>query len=393
MAVGMIGTQTRNWGHAGTRTVQRNPQNQMLIDQARRTNLVDLVGRYTQLRRKAAGEYEGPCPQCGGENRFTVDERGWFCRACKVYDEKLGWFGPIDFVMWMTGLDFKGAVGFLTGAQMLQGVQQRQPEPQVQAKPVQTDEWRQRADQIVASAQSALYAGDNPGAAYLAGRGLVPDTWQAFGFGFGAHHDQPAIVMPWYRGGKLIAIRYRYLQPQPGEAKIKSEFGSQFAGALYGGQSLSGAEPEPRTLVLCEGELNAASIWQVAHEGGVDVLSVGSESTALTDAMLALTDKYRHVIVWMDRPEIVDKFAQRIVVARFPRGCIGIASPNSRDANDYLREGMLQATIADLRLRACQNDAEKEALLWDLWDQHNIAGGVDEPTQALIAELRTELGK
>ena len=49
--------------------------------------------------------------------------------------------------------------------------------------------------------------------------------------------------------------------------------------------------------------------------------------------------------------------------------------------------------IADLRLRACKDDAEREALLWDLWDQHNLYGGVDEPTQALIAELRGMLGK
>ena len=63
------------------------------------------------------------------------------------------------------------------------------------------------------------------------------------------------------------------------------------------------------------------------------------------------------------------------------------------DANDCLQKSTLQPMIADLRLRACKDDAEREALLWDLWDQHNLYGGADEPTQALIAELRGRLGK
>ena len=381
--------QTR--GHRHTKSsgqFQPNPQNQALIDTAKRADIKAIAERFIVLRRESSHEFSGPCPKCGGNDRFHCTAEWWSCRQCH---EKRS--DAIELVQWIMGLDFKSAVGFLAGGTMLPSTMPAVPQRQERPAPVQTDDWRQRAEQIVAAAQGALYEGDNLGAAYLAGRGLLPDTWQAFGFGFGSHHDQPAIVMPWSRGGKLIAIRYRYLQPQPDGTKIKSEFGSQFSGALYGGQALSGAEPEPRTLVLCEGELNAASIWQVTNGAAVDVLSIGSESATLAEAALTLTNKYRHVLVWMDRPEIVDKFCRQIVVARFPRGCTGIASPKSRDANDHLREGLLQATIADLRLRACENDGQKEALLWDLWDQHNLAGGVDEPTQALIAELRKELGK
>jgi 5S rRNA maturation endonuclease (ribonuclease M5) len=140
-------------------------------------------------------------------------------------------------------------------------------------------------------------------------------------------------------------------------------------------------------LVICEGELNALSIWQVAHEGRADVLSLGSESQHITDAMLKAISEYRRVIVWMDK---ADKLAE--LRGRIP-GATGIASPHSMDANDCLQKGTLQPMIADLRLRACKDDAEREALLWDLWDQHNLYGGVDEPTQALIAELRGRLGK
>ena len=52
-------------------------------------NLVDLIGRDTTLRKVASthgGEYAGPCPWCGGEDRFRVwpyaDRPGYWCRQC-----------------------------------------------------------------------------------------------------------------------------------------------------------------------------------------------------------------------------------------------------------------------------------------------------------------------
>ena len=54
------------------------------IAAAKRVDLLALAGSYTELHRKAAGEYEGPCPRCGGSKRFVVHERErwWFCRDC-----------------------------------------------------------------------------------------------------------------------------------------------------------------------------------------------------------------------------------------------------------------------------------------------------------------------
>ena len=62
-----------------------------------------------------------------------------------------------------------------------------------------------------------------PARAYLAGRALEPATWLAFGLGF--RHDAPlpgtkgkrtapAVVLPWGGGGRLVAVRYRFLEPQ-----------------------------------------------------------------------------------------------------------------------------------------------------------------------------------
>ena len=52
-----------------------------------RTDLLGLIGADTRLKKVAStggGEYAGPCPFCGGRDRFRVQPlRGrWWCRGC-----------------------------------------------------------------------------------------------------------------------------------------------------------------------------------------------------------------------------------------------------------------------------------------------------------------------
>jgi hypothetical protein len=417
MTVGMISShrsKPSNW--QGNRAASRrddSPEYQadkqrreQLVATARATDLVQLAGRYSQLRRKATGEYEGPCPKCGGDNRFTVDAKGWFCRTCKPYDEAHGWYGAIDFVMWITGLNFVGAVGWLTGAQMTAAVQQRAP---VAAQPERTEpdeRWRMEAEGIVTAARVNLYNVNLGGAEYLDKRGLEPGTWQAFNWGWAEYKGRAAIVMPWYRGGKIMAIRYRYIEPTSDGQRLIAQPGSKFTGVLYGGQAMEPGAEQTRTLVLCEGEINAASIWQVAHDTRLDVLSVGSESTRLTDPMLAHAAKYKSVVVWMDRREIAAKMREQL-----PAGTVAVSSPLRKDdqgsvligpdgkpqkwdANDLLRIGKLGAFLAGVRAKACGDDgAKREGLLWDLVDAARLPLGIDPGTGAAALRLAGELGK
>jgi len=369
-----------------------------LVESARAADLVQLAGRYTQLRRKATGEYEGPCPKCGGHDRFTVDAKGWFCRTCRPYDQAHGWFGPIDFVMWITGLDFKGAVGFLTGAQMSNAAATRPAAPAQPERSEPTDEWRAEAEAVVKAAQWNLWNGSFNGEKYLEGRGLEPLTWQAFGWGQADYKGRAAIVMPWYRAGKLNAIRYRYLEPTPEGQRLIAHPGSKFGGVLYGGQVLEPGAEDRRTLVLCEGEINAASIWQAAHESRLDVLSLGSESAKLTDAMLAHAEKYRHIIVWMDKRDVALKLREKL-----PARTVAVSSPLRAgpdgkevkwDANDMLRAGKLGAFLTAVRVKACGEDgALREGLLWDIWDMARHPLGIDAGTGAAVLKLAAELGR
>ncbi len=380
-----------------------------IIDEARHTDLVQLIGRYSQLRRQGPHEWAGPCPACGGEDRLRVTPTGWFCRQCRPYEESKGWFGAIDWVMWRHGLDFKQAVGFLTGVSVnnvIKDVQQRAPAP-VQPERSEPDEhWRAEAEGIVKAARVNLFNAGLTGADYLDKRALEPGTWQAFGWGWMTYKGRAAIVMPWYRGGKLMAIRYRYIEPTADGQRLIAQPGSKFGGVLYGGQAMEPGAEHTRTLVLCEGEINAASIWQVAHETRLDVLSVGSESTRLTDAMLAHAAKYKQVVVWMDRREIADKMRQQL-----PAGTVAVSSPLRKDdqgnaltapdgkpqkwdANDLLRIGKLGAFLAGVRAKACGEDGKRrEGLLWDLVDAARLPLGIDPGTGAVALRLAGELRK
>lgn len=73
--------------------------------------LLDIIGRDVKLKRAAAtggGEYHGPCPVCGGNDRFRVQpEKGktgrFACRQCEISGD------GIDYLRKVKGLTFQEA--------------------------------------------------------------------------------------------------------------------------------------------------------------------------------------------------------------------------------------------------------------------------------------------
>lgn len=378
------------------------------LEEAKSANVVELAARYTRLKHYSGQEYAGPCPRCKGEDRFHATKEWWFCRQCSP---KRG--DAPGFLQFVDGLPFAEAVAELAGGRrpertdrpaltpaerrervrdvMLRQSTGRVPVAEPAARKVHDAEWTRQAETIVTEAHETLLDSvDNPGAVYLRGRGLEPGTWEAFNLGFGegwsreAQAKLPAIVIPWYRAGKICAIRYRFLRPV-GKQKTASLGDSQFGGVLYGGQTAVGVARHLRTLVLCEGELNAASIWQVAGPAKTDVLSIGSETQMLTPAAVAFISEYRQVIVWMDRAEIA-----RQLMAVLPRS-VALNSPDGKDANDMLQAGLLGGVIATMRRRGANTWEMKQALVWDYADARDSGFG-DAGAEQVAREVAEELG-
>lgn len=119
-----------------------------IIDRARAVTIAE-TARMLAIPLPRAGEHEGPCPRCGGADRFSINPRKglWNCRHCGGGNDALG------LVQHVRGVDFKGAVEFLTGERDLPPATQPRPVPQ----PAGDDDATKiaRAQQIVREGQDA----------------------------------------------------------------------------------------------------------------------------------------------------------------------------------------------------------------------------------------------
>jgi hypothetical protein len=205
----------------------------------------------------------------------------------------------------------------------------------------------------------------------------------------------------------LIAVRYRFtVQTDTGD-RYDSLKGSKMAGHMFGVQALpafvrmapreDGRNAERlRCLVLCEGEVNAMSIWQACAGTNVDVLSTGSQSVRrLPDWTVQLASRYGAVLTWFDEAERAANIAQQLP------GAVAVRSPirdgEAQDANDILQRGLLAGLVQKLRLSALRTDTLRQSVLWQLVDSVQEARQNGETPDAgtvkVMRKLAGELGK
>jgi hypothetical protein len=78
------------------------------VERARRTSIESEIERRGIALRKSGVERIGPCPRCGGTDRFSVNPKGvWNCRHCKPADIA---GDIIGLVQWLDGTEFVRAV-------------------------------------------------------------------------------------------------------------------------------------------------------------------------------------------------------------------------------------------------------------------------------------------
>lgn len=320
-------------------------------------DLIDLAGRYVTLRKVASNEYAGPCPKCGGTDRLHVKRDWFFCRQCYPPDMPGVGHDAIGWVRWLDGVDFREACDRLGNGQVatMPTSQRQEPvrpsdsgeagEPSVKVYRWGDPDWQREAQRFIREAQARLELPEGqPGRDYLAGRGILRETWQRWGLGYATPRHprlgepRPAICLPWQGKGIVKAVQYRFF----GDG---IEHGDRFAQRPGGERTLYGVDlvgTHFDTLALVEGELNALSIWQVVREIGIDhldVLSFGSESNAVSGIMADLARRYRWVIVWADDPDATRKAMTALTGAH---GLRSVEKDGRKlDANALLQAGAL----------------------------------------------------
>lgn len=152
-----------------------------------------------QLKRVAStggGEYAGPCPFCGGRDRFRVQPANniWLCRNCTGGQ----WRDVIDFIAKRDNLSIGDAAKKLNNG--LQ-VTNNHPAPAVKAErpaygPPPQD-WQLEAREAVKECQKALYSEAGARAlAYLKKRGFSLDTLQRFNIGYSSGYKSGTLWIP-----------------------------------------------------------------------------------------------------------------------------------------------------------------------------------------------------
>lgn len=351
-------------------------------------DLLALAGRDTHLRRVAStrgGEWAGPCPFCGGRDRFRVQPNArprpvWFCRGCG----EGRWHDALDYVARRESLDLRRADDFRRACELLgaPGDLSRHAPPPAQPDAVTGPppaEWQERARRVIAECVTALW-GESGGRAraWLRARGLTDETLRRWRIGYnpGTGYRNIAglrvpcgIVIPCEVGGAVWYLNVRRATGEPKYLKVK---GSR--AALFGAETL----PGHTVAVLCEGEFDT----MLLHQQAGDLAGVATLGGATCVPDLAHFGAYllplRRLLIAYDADRPGRKGAARLAgLTRRARRVSLPALPGVKDLTDFHKAGgnlhaWLAFELARLDCATSQtasDDQEFERLVIELLDQ------------------------
>ena len=353
------------------------------IEKARQVDVLALVSRHTTLKRVAAtggGEFAGPCPLCGGRDRFHVQSgtNRWFCRFCTGSPEQDGWKDVIELHMRLSGETFQQAAQSLNQGAAI--TTPRCPSHEYQetksANPP-GEKWQQRGLAVIeramehlwgkAGARETKFQEKDPVSGeirfrclspldWLLARGLEPDTLKAARIGYipKKWEDNPA---GWGLEGGLMAIAHGILIPAQvndtlwslkirrpvGEPKFTQVRGSR--SALYLAETLLSA---PEAACIVEGEFDALLLQQcLGHAANsrwrnLGVITLGSNSN---DPALEHWARYLYPVKSFLLLYDQDGKSQRAIrfweslSARTRQVTWSNLRPHDKDLTDYHRSG------------------------------------------------------
>ncbi len=326
-----------------------------IIAQARMTtgtsdgdiDLVTLIGRDTPLKKHGTNEYAGPCPFCGGDDRFVVwlkardGKPAFWCRQCEVKGH------AIDYAMLKYNLDFKGAVAWL-------GLPRHYVSARTQNETSPDDEppchsWQQKASELLEKAESDLWSttGEKALLWLHSQRGFTDDTIRSARLGYipadinldcldwGIQGEQlfipRGIVIPCFADNAIWYLKIRKPVPSTEKKKYLQVKGGKIL-SLYLTWSMRGKD----NVFITEGEFDALLLHQHAADKA-DVLTLGSACNHLMPRWTTCLSTGKSFWIATDNDDEGKKAAQYWMNLVAPRG--KQLSLPVKDITDYWKQG------------------------------------------------------
>lgn len=234
--------------------------------------LLETIQHDTALKRHAStrgGEYCGPCPFCGGRDRFIVqpnhDGGRWWCRQCHKGGDEIAYLVEIGRLT--PAQAYAARHGEQVRPTSATATPRATPAPEPTEPP--DEAWQEAAWRYICESQERLWRA--PGAKardWLRRRGLSDETIEFAGLGYDPGRDSAwrCVTIPWYIGDDIWAVRRRFPawsadNPHGPTGKFMMRKGSSGCG-LYEADTITTTRP----VVLVEGELDALSIVQEAGD-------------------------------------------------------------------------------------------------------------------------------
>lgn len=294
--------------------------------------ILTIAGRDSELHKIAGtqgGEWAGPCPKCGGTDRFHLQERGlWMCRSCHPR-----WADVIEYVQWRHGFAYARAVEYLSGSYLpaVQQARRQAGEPARRDPKEPPQAWKDSAVQYSAACIIALWSEVGTRALnWLHKRGLDDATIKRYRLGYNPAERweqwgerrvalERGIVIPRYMAGEHFPRFFNVRRPV-GDPKYRGIAGGQMI--AFGLDQLG----EHTRAVLTEGEFDAMLVSQQASEMA-GAFTMGGANTGMDTVTLGKTLALEVVYIVYDNDEPGQKGAAKMAaestrfrLAKVPNG-------------------------------------------------------------------------
>lgn len=272
------------------------------------TGLLKHVDGLQRAGSTSGGEYAGPCPWCGGEDRFRVwpehpsGTGRWWCRRCDRRGDEIG------LLRERYGMTYLQAAA-ASGKAILNHPGRPPSRPYRTTLPAPNPGWQTRAEEVAQETQEAMWTNEGDCAlTYLCRRGLREETVRDARLGYNAsdRYESPAawglpssrplvwvprgIVFPWRISGAIWRLNVRRQTDDP---KYIGPAGS--SNGLYGSDGIWPNRP----VVVVEGEMDALAVAQVAGDLAVAV-ATGSTSGARKSRWVTRLASAQRIILAFD---------------------------------------------------------------------------------------------